>query len=146
MSSEEWSPMIGLGRACITLLWKCAICLIGWAVVAWLIAPPLAWISQTLTLSLVAVAGMIIMVGFIMLIPGAAIGSVLSGNLNERAGFDGPVLAAIASLFAWIATMGGTALGLLLRPGGSWLLTIASLIVGAVAMLLIIKNTWLDPD
>jgi hypothetical protein len=146
MNDETWSPMIGLRRVFITLLFKSVICLIGWTAVAWLIIPPLAWISRTMAFGFMAIAGMIILVAGVMPIPAAAIGGMLSKRLNDRAGFDGPVLTVLASLFAWAAIVGGTAIALQLRPDGSWLLNLATFLVGGIAMLFIAKNTWLDPE
>lgn len=146
MNQETWSPMIGLRRVFITLLWKSVICLIGWAAAAWLIIPLLAWISQNMIMHFAAIAGMIIMIAGVMLIPGAAIGATLSNKLNDRAGFDGPALTVLASLFMWAAVVGGTAIALALRPDRSWLLDLATFLVGALAMIFIAKNTWLDPE
>lgn len=103
MSDEDWSPMTGLRRAALSLVWRGAVSLVLWLALLW-------------GFHAVFIAGLgiralpyLILLGF-GLLAGSVIGPMLGRRLDERAGFVSPLLTCLAGAVAAAVVLGGDAL------------------------------------
>jgi len=132
----EWTPLIGLRRAVISLALRSLIILPLWAGCAWTLSSVLG--SVTL-----AGRGMV-GIGIILIIPGFAIGHALIARLADRAGFQSMLLALLASAFAVGTIVGGTALAEVFRPFPGWWGGFTAISMSLFAVGWIIRTTLLD--
>lgn len=136
MNADEWTPMIGLRRALVALLWRSVIWLVIWAGLVWLCTPALnlvpvhwAWFG---------------LLAVILAAPGMVLGHGLSKNLTERAGFGSPLVTALAAIFVWAVIFGGVEIAAQLRPLDDWRITFTGLATSLFATLWIVKATLFD--
>ncbi|MBL9120676.1 MAG: hypothetical protein JNL80_12270 [Phycisphaerae bacterium] len=103
MSDENWSPMKGLGRAALSLVWRGAIALGLWLGLLW-------GFHAVFIVGLgIRVLPYLILFGF-GLLAGSLIGPLLGRHLDERAGFVSPLLTCLAGAVAAAVVLGGDAL------------------------------------
>ena len=137
MSSQDWTPTIGLRNAALSLLWRTAVAATLWIAMLWGFHAVLQGIGVTRVPLLIAI-------GFALL-TGTISGFIISRGLEERAGFMGPVLALLAAVFAAIAIIGGEALFARLFPVASGELRFM-IVAGTMllACVWIVKHVMLD--
>lgn len=138
MSDQEWTEMIGLRNATLSLLWRTLVAGLLWCVLLWGFDALITAVGDIRIPAL-------IVYGFTAL-SGTIAGITLSRGLDETAGFVSPVLTIIAGIFTAIAIIGGEAL---IAPHLSGALGNHSrfLLVGitmVVALVWVTKNTLID--
>lgn len=141
MSDQEWSPVLGVSRAILSLLWRGAIAFVCVTGLLWLLHPPLVWASQYLSL-----LPAVLVVGVPMMLLGVLLGLLLSTRLTERAGFVGPIVTAPATAALLGALVGGAKVAVTLRGSTTGLIGIGCVSMAVMAMFTIVKKTWLDAD
>jgi hypothetical protein len=99
MSSEDWTPAIGIRRLAVSLTWRAGITVALWWLSLWLFFAALDGLE-------IESVPMIISVGF-SVVAGTIAGFVMSRGISETAGFAGPIVALMATGFAAIAIVGG---------------------------------------
>lgn len=136
MGGDDWTPLIGLRRSVVSLLWRSLVCLPLWGVLIWLCAPainlvPMHW----------AWFGIL---GLLVATPGVALGHQLSKGLTEDAGFVSPVLTLLAAAFAWAVIIGGVEIVDVWRPLVDWRGPFIEIATGLFATLWVVKATLFD--
>lgn len=136
MPQDEWTPAEGLKRAAIALLARCAICLLCWLGLVWLVTP---FVNELPNYWLVWVG-----IATVMVIPGFGTGYFIGRRLNEIAAMQSLIVTIGAALCAWIAIIGGMQAAHALRPLGEWQAYYMTVSSGVFATLIIAKMTMLD--
>lgn len=136
MNPERWSPIIGLRRVVIPMLWRMPIAIALWAGLLYLVAPVLNFL--TFAMSIMA------MLAVLSVAPGVAIGSWLSRGTSDRAGFRS-VLVTLIPMLASIATIyTGRFIAVAITPIGDWQIGLVSFAAALWASLFALKATFLD--
>lgn len=108
----EWSAGAGLRRAAVALLIRALLCLPFWTGFVWLATPLLGQLPMGVT-TMGAV-------GLVFVIPGVAIGHVLSRGLNDIAGMQSIVVTAMAFAFIVAVAAGGVEIAAAFQTPSAW--------------------------
>ena len=137
MTDQNWTPLIGLRKATLSLLWRTPLAAAIWYGALWGFDVVLSGIGIT-------AVPVLIVIGFSALL-GTIVGFLMSRGLSEQAGFVSPLLTLLAATFAAVAIIGGEAIFNSLRSVATAHLRYG--IVGTamvVTVVWIVKNTMFD--
>jgi len=145
-SHDDWTPQRGLTRVTTWLAITSPVCLAFW--VGWLVATrqAAAWLAATMMPSVWGMAGLAIAVVAAVAIVAWPCGKILAHRLTDRAGFEGPAVAALGVIAVWAVALGGAAIGAAINGPASWVTTMATVAMGGEASLVVLWQTWLNPD
>lgn len=139
--SSDWTPSLGIRKACIALLLRALILLPFWAALVWFITPTVVTLTGSISWSVVTGAAAIAVAS---IIPGLAIGSVLAKNLTEIAGFEGFIPFLLALITAAAVVWGGCAIAEAFRPLTGWAAFMVPLCTAGWAAIRIAHVTLLE--
>lgn len=108
-NENEWTELIGLRNAMVSLLWRTILGGLLWAGLTWLVVPPLNHLTYVPILLLVAI-------GAVAAVAGLVAGILLSRGLTDVAGFVSPVITGAVIVAAAMLIIGGIFAVETLRP------------------------------
>ena len=137
-AADDWTPVIGLRRVLVTVLWRSVICLPMWGGLVWFATPGLNYAPLYWRWWLFAA------LGALLAVPGVALGYTLSRGLTDRAGLVSPLITVIAVVFAWAVVYGGPEISNQFRPLHDWRSAFVVIVPGVFATVWIVKSTLLE--
>ena len=102
MTTQDWTPAIGLRNAAISLAWRSVVAALMWCALLWIFHKALSGIGVTRVPLLIAL-------GFAAL-SGTIVGLTVSRGLEEKTGFVSPLLTILTLAFAAVAIIGAEAM------------------------------------
>jgi len=108
----EWSLATGLRQALLAIVIRSIVVLPFWAAFVWLVAP----VVEMFPFDPFAMGG----VALIFIVPGVAIGHVISRRLNDIAGCQSLLFTALAAAFEVAIAIGGVKIAEIWRPMPNW--------------------------
>jgi hypothetical protein len=108
----EWTVGVGIRRALVAIVMRSALVLPFWAGFVWLLAP----IVNAFPFSIFAMGG----VAVLFIVPGVAIGHVVSRRLNDIAGAQSYLFTIMAVVCEIAVAMGGVEIAQIWRPLPQW--------------------------
>jgi hypothetical protein len=132
----EWTPLVGLRRAVISLAIRSLIILPLWAGLVWGLTPLLLMFP----LGIRVFGG----IAILLAIPGCLIGHVLASGLADRAGFQSMLLGFLAAVFAVTTIISGIMIAQIANPLPGWQGGFTAIATSLFAVGWIIRATLLD--